>query len=114
MVKKVVKRKSKINHEKFAAVLCYFLFGIIWYFVDKKMNQSKLVKFHVKQAINLWIISTLANIVTRMMWVFGHFISSAVGVAIFVLWIIGIIYAASARKEYIPFLGEFAEKYLKF
>ena len=37
-----------------------------------------------------------------------------VGFVIFVLWIIGLIYAINETKKPIPIIGQFAEKYLKF
>ena len=48
---------AKDDNSKLVAILSYFLVGVIWYLVDEKVKKSPLAKFHVKQALNLMIIS---------------------------------------------------------
>lgn len=106
--------KDKIENEHVAAILCYFLVGIIWYFADEKMKKSSLVKFHTKQALNLWIISILGNVILSMLIVVGWVLLPIFGVAVFILWILGLINAINSKEQLIPIVGQFAEKYLKF
>ena len=118
MAKKVrkINHESKVDNEQLAAVLCYFLVGIIWFFVDKKMNQSKLVKSHSKQVINLWLINILVNAIAYSSFRFYGltFLMSLVSLGLLVLWVIGLISAANMEEKELPIIGSLAEKYLKY
>ncbi len=110
-------KKEKIENEKVAGILTYFLVGIIWYFADEKMNKSNFVKFHTKQAINFFIIMIVTSLVISfIIWVpiIGWIIVWAIQIAFLVLWIIGIINSVNFTKKEIPIIGSFAEKYLTF
>jgi len=115
----------KMENEKLISILAYFLVGIIWYFVDEKMHKSELAKFHVKQSLNLTIISlaygAIVSILTPVLifipiigWL-ALFILTTVGPILFlVLFIMGVINAVNENKKEIPLVGSFAPKYLKF
>jgi len=109
-----VSKSKGIENEHFAAILCYVLVGIIWYFADEKMKKSSLVNFHSKQAINLWIFSAAIGIVAHFMLFMGVFVSFVGGIVIFVLWVLGIINALNAKQKEIPIIGQFAKKYLTY
>jgi uncharacterized membrane protein len=98
------------------AVLCYFLVGIIWYFVDEKMRQSSLAKWHAKQGLVLlmaWIVLSVLSMVLMMIPFLGWWIWFVVWLGLLILWILGIVQAASGKEEQLPVLGQFAEM-LKF
>lgn len=113
------------ENDKLVSILAYFLVGIIWYFVDKKA-QNNITKFHVKQSLNLLIISIVISVVLSIISTiiavitlgFGLIILGPlimlVNVAILVLWIIGLINAINLKSNQIPVIGVFAEKYLTF
>lgn len=109
---------AKEGNEKLVAILSYFLVGIIWYFVDAKVRKDKRVKFHVKQALNLLIISVAIGIIFGwiLFWSFGifYFIYLILRIALFVLWIIGLINAINLKQKDIPIIGQLAGKYLTF
>lgn len=109
---------AKKGNEKLVSILSYFIIGIIWYFVDEKIRKSNMVKFHVKQAMNLVIISIVLGIIFSWMafWAFGVFylIYLAIRFVLLVLWIIGLINAIHLRQKEIPLIGWMAEKYLTF
>lgn len=109
---------AKKGTEKLVSILSYFLIGIIWYFVDEDVRKNKVVKFHVKQALNLLIISVALGIIFSFFTVitFGlfYFVYLVVRVILFVLWIIGLINAINMNKKEIPIIGEFADRYLTF
>jgi uncharacterized membrane protein len=110
------------DQEKTVAILSYFLIGIIWYFVDEKIKKSSFVKYHVKQAINMFVIGialSLAFSFVSMMLFFimipiFYTLSRLFGLALTVLWVFGIVYAAQGKEKPVPLIGEFADKYLKF
>ncbi|MFH1212099.1 MAG: DUF4870 domain-containing protein [Candidatus Woesearchaeota archaeon] len=118
---------GKIENEQTVAILSYLLIGIIWFFVDEKVRKSSFAKFHVKQALNLLIISLAISIIFNILHVlliiplFGavfnvvlSVIRFVIGVILFVLWLIGIISAASNKSKELPIIGHFAGKYLTF
>lgn len=117
MVKKVSKKlshESKQNNEQLVAILCYFLIGVIWYFADKEMNKSRLVNFHSKQVINLWIINVLVNLIGSSIFYRGFFLVPLLNLGLLILWILGLISAVNMETKEIPVVGQFAEKYLKY
>jgi uncharacterized membrane protein len=104
------------NNNKLVAILSYIFFiGIIWYFVDKKV-QNDFTKFHVKQALNYTIISFVVSFASTFFYFIPgfYYLISIVDLVLFVLWIIGIVYAAKEEKKEIPIIGSLAEKYLNF
>ncbi len=106
------------ENEKAVSILSYFLVGIIWYFVDENVRKSKIAKFHVKQALNLMIVSIILGILLNIIIVvtFGllYFVYIIAELILFVLWIIGLINAVNMKQKNIPIIGDFANKYLTF
>jgi uncharacterized membrane protein len=111
---KKTKGSGSIENEHLAAILCYFIVGIIWYFADEVMKKSSFVNFHSKQAINLWIFSAGIGILASFMLFMGGFVRVVGGIFVFVLWIIGLINALNAKQKEVPIIGQFAEKYLTY
>lgn len=122
---------TKAENEKLVAILSYFLVGMIWYAVDEKIRKSKLATFHVKQALNLLIVSVVFSVVASILsfvivllmfipvvgWIIGGLIGLLlllIQIGLFVLWIFGLVYSFNERKEMLPVIGQYAEKYLKF
>ena len=112
--KKPASGSSKVENEKIVAILAYFLVGIIWYFADEKMKKSSLAKHHTKQALNLILISLVVNVILSIIVIVGWILIPLWSLFILILWIIGIINAATEKEKDIPILGQFAGKYLTF
>lgn len=112
-----------VNHEndKLVSALSYILVGIIWYFVDDKVK-NKNTNFHVKQALNLFVIYLIFNIAFSILTIITlgfltpviALLSYIVGIILLILWIIGLIYAIQEEKKEIPVIGQFASRYLNF
>ena len=113
----MAKNKSHEN-EKLVAGLSYIIIGIIWYFVYEDMKKNEFAKFHVKQAINLLLISLVMKaaigILTFITFNVFKLISWIFGVIFLILWIVGIINVINGEKKVVPTIGQFAENYLKF
>lgn len=117
-------KSSKIENEKLVAILSYLLIGIIWYFADGKMKESSLVKFHVKQSLNMLIISVILSIVlsvivgilsvTIILIPVALLLGGFLQIAFLVLWILGLVNAINAKEKEVPIIGKFADQYLKF
>ena len=99
---------------KVVSILSYIFFiGIIWYFVDKKV-QNDDTKFHVKQALNLSIIGIIGNAILGIIPIIGWVLIPVFGLVMTILWIFGIIRAINNTKKEIPIIGKYANKYLSF
>ncbi len=106
--------KKHVENEQLAAVLCYFLVGVIWFFADKKMYKSSLVHFHSKQVINLWIINILLNFVVAIFPFSLAFVGSIANLMLLALWVVGLIRAVNQEEKEIPIVGQLADGYLKY
>lgn len=106
------KSSQKVENEKLVAILAYvFIIGIIWYFVDEKIQKSSLAKHHVQQGIVLTLTSIAINFVGSAIPVLGWFIILPLGnLLVFILWIIGIVYALQEKQKNIPLIGQFGKK----
>lgn len=109
------------TNDKIVAVLAYLLVGIIWYFADEKVKSSSFAKFHVKQSLNIMIVSVVVQVVLSilmgamfMLIPLISLLSMLVNLAIFVLWVMGIIHAINGEEKAVPVIGDWAGKYLKF
>lgn len=112
--------KEDSNSENLMSVVAYFIFFIPLLLPEYKNNQT--VKFHVKQSILLIgssialsiVRSILAGMMRYSLFSPISFVFSLANMGLFVLWIIGVINAFKGEKKELPFIGQYAEKYLKF
>ena len=105
---------AKNDNGRICAILSYIaLIGVIWYLIDKKLHKDDLAKFHVKQGIILVLTSIALNVVAGVIPFIGGAISAIAGIFEFVLFILGIINAATSKKKELPLVGQFS-KYLNF
>jgi len=105
---------------KTAAIVSYFTIvgWLIAYFALHKDNKTEFGSYHLRQTLLFAIVSTVlgwglailltAVILTTGVGSFG-FLGSAVQLALFVLWIIGLIGAIQGEKKPIPLIGEKAQ-----
>lgn len=112
--KKTTKKKTakKEDHSQLVSILSYLVVGIIWYFVDDKV-QNKATKFHVKQALVLFIIWIICGIVAGILPILAILIIWIVQLIGVVLLIIGIFNALNEKQKALPIIGGIAKK-LKF
>ncbi|MCK4588800.1 MAG: DUF4870 domain-containing protein [Nanoarchaeota archaeon] len=85
---------------------------IIW--AAKK--DDKLINYHFKQLLILWIASIVIGVVGAVTSVIliGLLILVAGGIFILVLWIIGIVNAFSGKMKPLPVIGKWGESWFKF
>lgn len=103
---------KSVEEGKVCAILAWiFPVGLIWYLVDEKMKKNEFAKFHVQQSLVLAIVSVLVNVVGGIVPLIGWFLIIPFGnLIIFILWIIGIIGAASGTKKELPVIGKYGSK----
>lgn len=92
---------SDVKKNQTMAILAYFLFFIPMLSAKK----SKYAMFHANQSLILLIISVASNLIIGMIPAVGGMISGLIGIAVFVLWLMGIISAASGEVKPLPLIG---------
>jgi uncharacterized membrane protein len=95
---------------KVAAVLAYLtLFGLVAALVLHQQNKTSLSSHHISQAIGIMvggIAISFVSIVPLLGWIVAFF----AGLALFGMWLMGLLYAIQGKEQYVPLLGEqFAE-----
>ena len=86
------------------AVLCYFGILVLIPFLTDAKNDP-FVKFHIKQGLVLLIVYVICGFV---LWI--PFIGWLLGILLFILFLMGVINAASGKETPLPVIGKFAEK----
>ena len=100
-----------------ASALCYLvglITGII-FLVLAPYNKNPVIRFHAFQSIFMnvaWIVIAFGlNIVLGMMHLWSlFFLSSLVGLAFFVLWLILLIQTFQGKTIVLPLIGPFAQQ----
>ena len=90
-----------VNNNKFMAVLCYI--GVLVIIPIVAARNSKYVRFHANQGLVLFLLELACSVLIKLKllgWVF-----SICSVVLFVMAIIGIIYAAQGKAKELPVIG---------
>ncbi|MCX6790895.1 MAG: hypothetical protein NTV62_01730 [Candidatus Gribaldobacteria bacterium] len=88
------------------AVVAYILFFIP---LLTEAKNDPFVKYHVKQGLVLFIGYVIETIIAGMPFIW--FLSSLLGLALFVLFIIGVMNALNGKQEPLPIIGGLAENF---
>ena len=104
------KNDLNLSEENWCAALSYVFVGLLWYLLDDKMRKSSFVKFHVKQALVLLIAVLLLEILSTVLF-FIFFVWWLVGLFLFIIGLLGVIYALDNQEKPLPLLGSFAKKF---
>lgn len=84
------------------AVLCYFgILVLVPLLTDAR--KDPFVNFHIKQGLGLLIVYVISYFLIQW-WFIGWLIS----IVLFILFIIGVVNAATGKKATLPLIGELA------
>ena len=92
-----------VEDNKIFAVLGYI--GILFLIPLLAKKDSPFAQFHAKQGMILFIAGIIASFV---IWI--PFVGWAIGIFMFVLWIMGVINALGGQMKELPVIGGFAKK----
>jgi len=113
-VKKVKKPvQNKEDNSKLYAFLATFLSIVGFIIALIAWRKDKYVMYYAKQSLVIFVISVIASILSRIFgWIFiiGGIISFALGVVVFILWLMSWIYALSGEKKRTPIVSDWADK----
>lgn len=99
------KETPHMDQNKLMAILAYIGPLVIVSYVVAKDNS--LVKFHIKQALVLFVAEVAIWIVGNMFWQLW-FLLQLVNLAVLVFAIIGIMNAVNGKEKELPIIGKFA------
>lgn len=92
-----------IEQNRTWAALSYILFFLPMIFAP----ESKFAKFHANQSLILWIVSIVGNLVLRWIPLIGWIASSVLSLAVFVLFVMGLLNGFNGKAERLPIIGDF-------
>lgn len=96
------------NSQMLAVVSYLTLIGWIIAFVLYQNDKSELAIYHIRQSLGILIIGVIGWIV---FWI--PIIGWLAAIFLFVLWLMGLIYAAQGEMKPIPLLGKFFQDIFK-
>lgn len=101
-----------VKEGKTTAIISYlWIIGLIVAFIMNNDKKNSFAAFHIRQMIGLSILSLINTfVIARFL---GMWASGAIGLALFVLWIIGFIGAAQGEEKKIPILGDLFQDWFK-
>jgi uncharacterized membrane protein len=96
------------NAQLIAIVSYLTLIGWIISFVLYQNDKSELAIYHIRQSLGILILGIVGWVV---FWI--PIIGWAAGIFLFVLWLMGLIYAAQGEARPVPLLGNFMQDLFK-
>ena len=105
--------KKEQEDKKLFAFLATFL-SIIGFVIALIANRKdKYVMYYARQSLVIFIIGVVAGILGNLIdWIpiIGMIIKFALGVLVFIVWLLSWIYALSGEQKEIPIVSDWAEK----
>lgn len=119
--KKVSSKKTSLSSDigeetplhykrRWCAALSYLIVGLIWYFFDDQMKKDSFVKYHVKQGLVLLISVIILQVLLTLM-AFLMLIWLLLGLFLFVIGLIGVVYALEHKEKSMPLIGKYAKNF---
>lgn len=99
-----------MENEKTLGIVAYctFIGTILAYYLNKDKMRSEYVNFHVRQMLGLIIMLVSSNVIA--MYIDGN-IGFGLWILTAVCWVISIIGAIQYKKQLLPFVGEYFQKW---
>lgn len=94
-----------IEKNKTIAAVSYILFFLPLLIEESK--HSKFALYHANQSLLLLVAAVAGNIILPIIPVLGWILWPFFGIAIFVLWIIGLMNALNGKMKPVPVIGNF-------
>lgn len=94
--------KKTLSIVSYITIIGWVIAFIIY---NGKTEKSSLEKFHLEQSLGLGILGFLIGVVSSFMPASIQMIFSIASIAVFVLWILGIINASKEEEKPVPLVG---------
>jgi uncharacterized membrane protein len=104
---------SGTDEGKTIAIISYITWvGLIIAFVMNSDKKNDFAKFHIRQSLMIWIAWIVVWFIMVIPFI-GRFLGAIAGIALFVLWLLGLIAAINGEKKEVPILGSLAQDWFK-
>jgi uncharacterized membrane protein len=101
-----------VNEGKITAIVSYLWWvGLIIAFLMNNDKKNLFASFHIRQSLGLLIVLSVLNILEWQLQL--GFISWLLDLALFVLWIIGLIGALQGEEKEVPIFGHYFQDWFK-
>lgn len=93
------------SNEKVYGVLAYI--GLL-FLIPLLAGKTEFSRYHANQGIVLFIVDAVVGVVSTILGfipIIGWIVPPILGIATFVLWIIGIVHAAQGEMKPLPIIG---------
>lgn len=99
------------TEDKTVAIVSYLtIVGFVIAIVLHSSKKTKLGSYHLRQTLGLFLTG-LATTFLMIIPILGWILAPLIGIALFVLWIIGLIAAVNGQMKPVPVLGEQYQKW---
>jgi len=105
--------KKKRDDKKLLAFVTTFLSIIGFVIALITWKDNKYIMFYARQSLVVFIVAVIAGFVNEIfVWLpfIGKIISFALGLVVFVLWLVSWIYALSGEMKEVPIIGVWGRK----
>jgi uncharacterized membrane protein len=112
--REIKNRKSGKDDKILYAFLATFL-SIIGFVIALIVKRNdKYVMYYAKQSLVIFIIGAIAGVLSGLfsiLPIIGVIIRFALGILVFIIWLLSWVYALSGKEKEIPVVSELAEKF---
>jgi uncharacterized membrane protein len=105
---------KKEDEQKIFAFLATFLSIVGFVIALAAKRDDKYVMFYAKQSLVIFIVGAVAGVIAsvlRLIPIIGTIIYLALGIVVFVIWLLSWIYALSGKMQDVPIIGDYAKKF---
>ncbi|AMC10389.1 hypothetical protein Lupro_03595 [Lutibacter profundi] len=101
-----------VNEGKTTAIISYITWiGTLIAFIMNTNKKNSFASFHIRQMIGLSLFSLANSFVIGQF--AGYWVTGAIGMGLFVLWIIGFIGAIQGEEKRVPLIGDLFQDWFK-
>ena len=103
--------QNTVEEGKTTAIISYLWWiGLIIAFIMNNSKKNTFAQFHIRQMLGLSLLSLINGFLITKISVYGAY---AIGIVLFVFWIIGFIGAIQGEEKKIPLLGDQFQDWFK-
>ncbi len=100
-----------IEEGKTTAIISYItIIGLIVAYIMNNDKKNPFASFHIRQMVGLTLLGIINSFAIARI---SGIVSMVISIALFVLWIIGLIGAAQGETKKVPVLGDYFQDWFK-
>lgn len=101
-----------VSEGKTTAIIAYItVIGTLIAFIMNQKTRNSFASFHIRQALGIFLMGVVLNFITKLFDL--GFAFQMLGVLIFLLWVVGLVYAFQGKEKTIPVVGDYFQQWFK-